>query len=113
MSQVERGADLGSMLRHLNHFAVQKLASSSFYFTLAAVRFYQSRGCLQFAGAGHPPAIVIRRGQSPSLLESTCMILGLFTKPVGAESGVATNIHMCAPALIYTHRLPHRFTFSQ
>src|ERR1700720_2461624 len=78
MSQIERGADLGSMLRHLNHFAVQNLASSSFYFTLAAVRFHQSRGCLQFAGAGHPPAIVIRRGQSPSLLESTCMILGLF-----------------------------------
>src|ERR1700732_220761 len=47
-------------------------ASFSFYFTLAAVRFHQSRGCLQFAGAGHPPAIVIRRGQSPSLLESTC-----------------------------------------
>jgi Stage II sporulation protein E (SpoIIE) len=37
MSQIERGADLGSMLRHLNHFAVQHLASSSFYFTLAAV----------------------------------------------------------------------------
>jgi sigma-B regulation protein RsbU (phosphoserine phosphatase) len=75
MSQIERGADLGSMLRHLNHFAVQNLASSSFYFTLAAVRFHQSRGCSQFAGAGHPPAIVIRRGQMTILSESPMLIL--------------------------------------
>src|SRR3984885_3154968 len=59
MAQIERGADLGSMLRHLNHFAVQNLASSNFYFTLAAVRLRQSSGFLQFAGAGHPPIMVI------------------------------------------------------
>jgi len=59
---------------------------------LAAVRFYQSRGCLQFAAAGHPPAIVIRRAKSPSLLESTSMILGLFDNAVGAESGVETEL---------------------
>jgi PAS domain S-box-containing protein len=109
MSQIERGADLGSMLRHLNHFAVQNLASSSFYFTLAAMRFHQSRGCLQFAG--HPPAIVIRRGQSPSLLESTCMILGLFENAVGAESGVETNLQTGDPVVIYTDGLTESFNF--
>jgi serine phosphatase RsbU (regulator of sigma subunit) len=99
------------MLRHLNHFAVQNLASSSFYFTLAAVRFHQSRGCLQFAGAGHPPAIVIRRGQSPSLLESTCMILGLFENAVGAESGVETNLQTGDRVVIYTDGLTESFNF--
>src|SRR6202030_3274367 len=41
MAQIERGAKLASMLRHLNHFSVQNLASSSFYFTVAAVRVYR------------------------------------------------------------------------
>jgi hypothetical protein len=31
MAQIERGAELGSMLRHLNHFAVHNLASSNFF----------------------------------------------------------------------------------
>jgi PAS domain S-box-containing protein len=109
MAQIERGADLGSMLRHLNHFAVQNLASSSFYFTLAAVRFHQSRGCLQFAGAGHPPAIVIRRGQSPLLLESTSMILGLFENAVGAELGVETELQTGDRVVIYTDGLTESF----
>jgi PAS domain S-box-containing protein len=109
MSQIERGADLGSMLRHLNRFAVQNLASSSFYFTLAAVRFHQSRGCLQFAGAGHPPAIVIRRGKSPLLLESTSMILGLFENAVGAESGVETELQTGDRVVIYTDGLTESF----
>jgi phosphoserine phosphatase RsbU/P len=109
MAQIERGADLWSMLRHLNHFAVQNLASSSFYFTLAAVRFYQSRGRLQFAGAGHPPAIVIRRGKSPLLLESTSMILGLFENAVGAESGVETELQTGDRVVIYTDGLTESF----
>jgi PAS domain S-box-containing protein len=109
MAQIERGAELGSMLRHLNRFAVQNLASSNFFFTLAAVRFYQSRGCLQFAGAGHPPAIVIRRGQSPLLLESTSMILGLFENAVGAESGVETNLQAGDRVVIYTDGLTESF----
>jgi PAS domain S-box-containing protein len=61
MAQIESGAELGSMLRHLNHFAVQNLASSSFYFTVAAMRLHRARGFLQFAGAGHPPAIIVAR----------------------------------------------------
>jgi PAS domain S-box-containing protein len=109
MSQIERGADLGSMLRHLNQFAVQNLASSSFYFTLAAVRFYQSRGCLQFVGAGHPPAIIIRQGQSPLLLESTSMILGLFENAVLAESGVETQLQTGDRVVVYTDGLTESF----
>jgi hypothetical protein len=61
MAQIESGAELGSMLRHLNHFAVQNLASSSFFFTVAAMRLHRARGFLQFAGAGHPPAIIVAR----------------------------------------------------
>jgi PAS domain S-box-containing protein len=109
MKQIERGADLGSMLRHLNHFAVQNLANSNFFFTLAAVRLYQSRGCLQFVGAGHPPTIVIRRGRSPLLLESTSTVLGLFENAVGAESGGETDLQTGDRVIIYTDGLTESF----
>jgi len=109
MKQIEHGADLGAMLRHLNHFAVQNLASSNFFFTLAAVRLYESRGCLQFVGAGHPPTIVIRQGQSPLLLESTSTVLGLFENAVGAESGGETDLQTGDRVIIYTDGLTESF----
>jgi PAS domain S-box-containing protein len=109
MAQIERGAELGSMLRHLNHFAVQNLASSNFFFTVAAVRLYHALGRLQFAGAGHPPAIVIRRGQSPRLLESTNMVLGLFEDAVDTESSVETVLQRGDRAVIYTDGLTENF----
>jgi len=109
MAQIERGADLGSMLRHLNHFAVQNLANSNFFFTVAAVRLYQARGRLQFAGAGHPPAILIHRGQSPRLLESTNMVLGLFADAVDTESSVETVLQTGDRVVIYTDGLTENF----
>src|SRR5258707_665321 len=77
MAQIERGVELGLMLRHLNHFVLQNLASSAFYFTVAAARFNRSCRTLQFAGAGHPPAMIVHPGKSPQLLESRSMVLGL------------------------------------
>lgn len=109
MAQIERGEELGSMLRHLNHFAIQNLGSSSFYFTMAAVRLYRALGRLQFAGAGHPPAIIVRPGQSPRLLESTNMILGLFENAVGAESSVETALETGDRVIIYTDGLTENF----
>jgi len=43
MTEIERGAELGPMLRHLNHFVVRNLASSASYLTMAAARF--NRDC--------------------------------------------------------------------
>jgi phosphoserine phosphatase RsbU/P len=109
MAQIECGADLGSMLRHLNHFAVQNLASSNFFFTLAAVRVCRSRGCLQFVGAGHPPAIIIRRGRLPILLESTSMVLGIFENAVLADCGVETVLQKGDRVIVYTDGLTESF----
>jgi sigma-B regulation protein RsbU (phosphoserine phosphatase) len=109
MAQIERGAELGSMLRHLNHFAGQNLASSSFYFTVAAVRLCRSRACLQFIGAGHPPAILVRSGQVPRLLESTNMILGLFENAVDPQSSVETALETGDRVIVYTDGLTETF----
>lgn len=109
MAQIERGTELGSMLRHLNHFAVQNLASSSFYFTMAAVRLRRSRACLQFVGAGHPPVILVRSGQPPRLLESTNMILGLFENAVDPQSSVETALETGDRVIVYTDGLTETF----
>ena len=105
MAQIERGADLGSMLRHLNHFVVQNLASSAFYFTVAAVRLHRRRGLLQFAGAGHPPAMILRRGESPQLLESKSMVLGLFEDAVDSDPTIETSVEAGDRLVIYTDGL--------
>lgn len=109
MAEIERGVELGSLLRHLNQFAVRNLASSSFYFTVAAVRLIRARRSLQFAGAGHPPAMIIRRGESPTLLESTSMILGLFEDAVESDTVIEIPVHAGDRVLIYTDGLTENF----
>jgi phosphoserine phosphatase RsbU/P len=109
MAQIERGVELASMLRHLNHFVVQNLASSTFYFTVAAARLNRSNRSFQFAGAGHPPAMIIRRGESPRLLESRSMILGLFEDAVHSESTIETPVQAGDRVMIYTDGLTENF----
>lgn len=109
MAQIERGVDLGSMLRHLNHFVVQHLASSAFYFTIAAVRFDRTQSALQFAGAGHPPAMIIRQGESLRLLESRSMVLGLFEDAVDSEPTIETPVQAGDRVIIYTDGLTENF----
>jgi phosphoserine phosphatase RsbU/P len=108
MAEIERGAELGSVLRHLNHFVVQNLASSAYYFTMAAARF--KRPCsLQFAGAGHPPAMIVRRGESPRLLESRSMALGLFEDAIDSDATVESTLQAGDRVLIYTDGLTENF----
>jgi sigma-B regulation protein RsbU (phosphoserine phosphatase) len=109
MAQVERGAELGAMLRHLNHFVIQNLAGSAFYFTVAAIRFNRTCRSLQFAGAGHPPAMIVRRGKAPQLLESKSMILGLFENAVEAEAIVEVPLETGDRVVVYTDGLSENF----
>lgn len=109
MAEIERGAELGSMLRHLNHFVVRHLATSAFYFTLAAARINRSARSLEFAGAGHPPAIVVRSGKSIELLHSKTMVLGLFEDAVDPQPTLQTNLQSGDRILIYTDGLTEVF----
>ena len=113
MAQIERGADLGSMLRHLNYFVVRHLASSAFYFTVAAARFDRTRNTLQFAGAGHPPAMIVRDGQPPRLLESRSMVLGLFEDAVDSDAIIETPVQPGDRVIIYTDGLTESFNSRQ
>jgi PAS domain S-box-containing protein len=113
MSQIERSAELGAMLRSLNHFVVQHLASSTFFFTVAAVRLDRSCRSLQFAGAGHPPAMIVRPGETPKLLESRSGILGLFENAVDADSTIESAVEPGDRVLIYTDGLTENFNLQQ
>ncbi len=113
MAQIERSAELGAMLRSLNHFVVENLASSTFFFTMAAVRLDRSCRSLQFAGAGHPPAMIIRRGESPRLLESRSGILGLFEDAVDTESTIESAVESGDRVLIYTDGLTENFNLQR
>jgi len=109
MAQVERSAELGAMLQHLNHFVLENLAGSAFYFTVAAVRFNRNCRSLQFAGAGHPPVMIVRRGKAPQLLESKSMILGLFENAVEAEAIVEVPLEAGDRVVVYTDGLSENF----
>jgi sigma-B regulation protein RsbU (phosphoserine phosphatase) len=109
MAQIERSAELGAMLRSLNHFVVENLASSNFFFTVAALRIDRSCRSLKFAGAGHPPAMIIRRGESPKLLESRSGILGLFENVVDADATIEAAIEAGDRVMIYTDGLTENF----
>ena len=113
MAQIERSVELGAMLRTLNHFVVENLASSSFFFTVAAIRLNRSCRSLQFAGAGHPPAMIIRRGESPRLLESRSGILGLFENAVDKESTIESAVESGDRVLIYTDGLTENFNLQR
>lgn len=109
MAQIELGVELGSLLRHLNRFVVHNLASSSYYFTMAAARFIRSCRSIQFAGAGHPPAMVFRCGELPKLLESNSMVLGLFEEAVNSEAAIETPVQSGDRVLMYTDGLTESF----
>jgi serine phosphatase RsbU (regulator of sigma subunit) len=57
----------------------------------------------------HPPAIILRRGQSPRLLESRHMILGLFENAVAAEASVQTALEAGDRVILYTDGLTENF----
>jgi phosphoserine phosphatase RsbU/P len=109
MAEIERGAELGSMLRHPNHFVVRNLATSASYFTMAAARFNHHCRSLQFAGAGHPPAMILGRGESVRLLESRSMVLGSFEDAVDSNATVEATLQAGDRILIYTDGLTENF----
>src|SRR5258705_10455602 len=74
-AHLRSGMPFLDMFGELNRFLIEDIAGSGMYVTLAAARIDAQRRSMVFAGAGHPPAMLARRGQTPMLLESRSMIL--------------------------------------
>jgi phosphoserine phosphatase RsbU/P len=102
MTQLRSGAGLDVMLRHLNRFVMHNIGSSVFFFTVAAARIDRGGRRMVFAGAGHPPAMIVRDGEEPRLLESRSMVLGALPEAVGPEVTLDVDLERGDRVVLYT-----------
>ena len=102
IKQLGNGAPLGDMLSYLNCFVMQSIGISDFFFTLAAARIDRSGRRMVFAGAGHPPAMIVRPGAPPRLLESRSMVLGTLPEAVEADAAVEVELEPGERVVLYS-----------
>ena len=109
MSQIERGAGLAPMMEHLNRFVIGSLRSSVFYFTVVAARLDLAARTLEFVGAGHPPAMIVKPGEAPRLLESRSSVLGLLHDAVDVENPMKISVEPGDRVILYTDGFTESF----
>jgi PAS domain S-box-containing protein len=98
-----------TMFRELNRFLIEDIAGSGMFITLAAARIDFQQRHLLFAGAGHPPTMVARRGQAPVLLESRSSILGVLPDAVDVSTSVEVQLEPGDRIILYTDGLTEVF----
>jgi phosphoserine phosphatase RsbU/P len=102
MTQIRARASFGDMFRQLNRFVMQNLGGSVFFFTVAAARLDRAARRMSFAGAGHPPGMVVTPGQEPRLLESRSMVLGALPNAVDVEAAIDVDLDPGDRIVLYT-----------
>jgi protein phosphatase len=102
IKQLGDAAPLGEILRHLNRFVMQAIGVSDFFFTLAAARIDRSGKRMEFAGAGHPPVMIVQPGAAPRLLESRSMILGTLPEAVEDDASFEVDLERGDRIVLYT-----------
>ena len=101
-TQLQSSIPLGEMMRHLNAFVRRSIGSSVFFFTAAAARLDHGGRRMVFAGAGHPPAMIVAPGQEPRLLESRSTVLGALHDAVGMEATLDVDLDRGDRIVLYT-----------
>jgi len=101
-TQLSNGVPLGAMLQQLNRFVMQSIGGSVFFFTLAAARIDRDGRRMVFAGAGHPPAMIVQPGHEPRLLESRSMVLGALPEAVDREPTQEVELESGDRVVLYT-----------
>jgi len=109
ITQLNNRAPLMDMLRRLNSLVIQNIGSQGFFFTLAAARIDRSGRTMEFAGAGHPPAMIVQPGADPRLLPSRSTILGTLPDAVDADATLNTEIQPGDRVVLYTDGLTDVF----
>jgi len=108
-NQLRGGASLGDVLNHLNHFVMHNISSNTFFFTAAAARIDRGGRRMSFAGAGHPPAILLSPGREPRLLESRSVVLGALPNAVSGEAAIDLDLTPGDRLIVYSDGLTDVF----
>lgn len=96
------------MFTELNRFLIEDIDAGMFV-TAAAARIDTHLRRMVFAGAGHPPAMLARRGQSPLLLESRSTILGALPEAVDTTPSVHLQLEPDDRIVLYTDGITEVF----
>jgi sigma-B regulation protein RsbU (phosphoserine phosphatase) len=102
-------APLAAMLRQLNSLVIQNVGVSGFFFTLAVARVDRAGKSMEFAGAGHPPAMIVKPGCEPQLLPSRSTILGTFPDAVDADATLYMEIESGDRIVLYSDGITEVF----
>jgi PAS domain S-box-containing protein len=102
IAHLRSGMPFVEMFGELNRFLIEEIDSSGMFVTAAAARIDAHQRKLHFAGAGHPPAMVARRGREPLLLESRSMILGALPDAVDATTNPEVHLQPDDRIVLYT-----------
>ena len=92
IAQLGNRAPLADVLRRLNSLVIQNIGVQGFFFTLAAARIDRSGRTMEFAGAGHPPTMIVQPGAEPRQLPSRSTILGTLPDAVDADATLYAQI---------------------
>jgi sigma-B regulation protein RsbU (phosphoserine phosphatase) len=108
-AHLRSGMPFLEMFGELNRFLIEDIAGSGMFVTLAAARIDARRRSMVFAGAGHPPAMLARHGQTPMLLESRSMILGALPDAVDATTNLEVQLQPDDRIVLYTDGITEVF----
>jgi PAS domain S-box-containing protein len=101
-AHLRTGMPFVDMFGKLNRFLIEDINGPGLFVTLAAAQIDTRRRRMVFSGAGHPPAMLARRGQNPLLLESRSMVLGLLPNAVDAVDDPEVHLEPDDRIVLYT-----------
>lgn len=102
ITQLSYRAPLVDVLGCLNALVIENIGPLGFFVTLAAARIDRRGRALEFAGAGHPPAMIVQPGAEPRLLPSRSTILGAFPDALDADATLYTDLEPGDRIVLYT-----------
>ena len=102
-------APLADVLRRLNSLVIRNIGAPGFFFTLAAARIDRGGRTMEFAGAGHPPAMIVQPGAEPHLLRSGSIVLGILPDAVDADATLYRELEYGDRIVLYTDGLTDVF----
>ena len=108
MGHLRTGMSFVDMFAELNRFLLEDI-NAGMYITVAAAGLDLHQRKMVFAGAGHPPAMLVRRGQNPLLLESQSSILGALPDAVDTTPSPELDLESGDRLVLYTDGITEVF----